>query len=313
MRILITGGSGYLGGRIASGSFDSCHIVRLGSRNPVPGPNCAAEIETSAMDVLDVDGVMDALKSVKSVIHLASMNARDCDADPVKALRVNTMGVLNTLMAAIASGVERFIYVSTVHVYGSTLSGEISEKTLPNPVHPYTISHRAAEDYVLAAHRTRRICGLVIRLANGFGAPRRIGADCWMLLVNDLCRQAVRNRKLVLHSSGLQQRNFVTISDVERAIRHLLVLPERECSDGLFNLGGEASISIWQMVQQIAGRCEAVLGFRPEIIRPEPNPGESHQSFSYNIEKLKKTGFYLLERFDDEIDKTLLFCKKVFE
>ena len=75
------------------------------------------------------------------------------------------------------------------------------------------------------------------------------------LLVNDLCRQAVQTGKLVMRSSGLQQRDFITLTDVGRAVRHLLELPPADCGDGLFNLGGDNSISVWDMVQRVSLRC----------------------------------------------------------
>jgi len=73
---------------------------------------------------------------------------------------------------------------------------------VPRPVHPYAITHHAAEDFVLAAHDEKRLMGYVIRLSNGFGAPAHAGVDRWTLLVNDLCRQAVQTRQLILRSAG---------------------------------------------------------------------------------------------------------------
>jgi len=311
--ILVTGGLGYLGGRIAVAIVGQTGCqVRLASRKPGPAPPWLPQAQTVAMDVLEPTSLAAALEGVQTVVHLAAMNENECVVNPEQALRVNTLGTLHLLQAAIRAGVERFIYFSTAHVYGAPLVGQITEQTLPRPVHPYAITHRAAEDYVLAAHDQRHITGLVVRLSNGFGAPTHANVDRWTLLANDLCRQAAQTRKLALRSSGLQQRDFITLHDVGRAVCHLLVLPRIACGDGLFNLGGGASMTVWAIAQRIAARCKATLGFAPAILRPEPSAAEAELELYYDSGKLKRTGFGLTGDIDLEIDATLQLCAQAF-
>ncbi len=312
-RILITGGFGYLGGRIAVAlTREPGLTVRLGSRKAKSAPEWLSEAETVAMDVLEPASLSAAMRDIQAVVHLAAMNENECLADPGKALLVNTFGTLNVLQAAMDTGVERFIYFSTAHVYGAPLVGHITETTLPRPIHPYAITHHAAEDFVLAAHHQEKITGTVLRLSNGFGAPTHPDVDRWTLLANDLCRQAAQTHKMVLRSNGLQQRDFIPLEDVGRAAGHLLGLSREECGDGLFNLGGGTSLSIWEMTQRIAARCKAVLGFTPEMIRPEPALGEQARSLRYNCEKLQGTGFRLKGVVEQELDNTLLLCSQTW-
>jgi len=252
------------------------------------------------------------LSGVSAVVHLAAMNEYECVTDPHKAVLVNTFGTFNVLQAAISLGVERFIYFSTAHVYGSPLVGNITEETLPKPLHPYAITHRAAEDFVLAAHAQKKITGLVVRLSNGFGAPTHPDINRWTLLVNDLCRQAVQTRKLVLRSSGLQQRDFITLEDVACGVNHLLQLSLKNCEDGLFNLGGNNSLTVWEMVQKISQQCEIRLGFLPNIERPAQSINEQIIKLNYNLHKIEKTGFYLKSKVNREINRTLEICDQVF-
>jgi UDP-glucose 4-epimerase len=252
------------------------------------------------------------MRNIDTVVHLAAMNENECMADPRKAALVNTLGTLNVLQAAIDAGVERFVYFSTAHVYGAPLAGLLTEATLPRPTHPYAITHHAAEDFVLAAHDDKKIIGIVVRLSNGFGAPTHPDVDRWTLLANDLCRQAVQTRKMVLRSAGLQQRDFITLEDVGRAVVHLLGLTREACGSGLFNLGGENSLSVWEMTQRIADRCKIVLGFRPEVVRPEPADGEQVRALRYDCEKLQRTGFRLKGIAEQELDDTLIFCSQAW-
>lgn len=314
-RVLITGGLGYLGGRIAcklagnSGIQLQVGTHRKGVAKPewLPGAS-----EIVYLDLMSEEQLAAACRGVEVVVHLAALNEIQSLAEPGKALTVNGLGTLNLLRAAVSAGAGRFIYFSTAHVYGAPLEGTITEHTLPRPVHPYAITHRTAEDFVLSAHDRRELTGLVIRLSNGFGVPACPDVDRWTLIANDLCRQAVMEGKLVLKSPGLQRRDFITLEDVGRAVEHLIYLPADRCEDGLFNLGGNLSLQIIEVAERIASRCQSVLGFLPPILRPEPGPGEISPLLTYSAEKLLATGFALEGDFNREIDATLRMCQKEF-
>lgn len=308
-RVLVTGGFGYLGGRIAVElARGASHTVFLGSRKARPAPAWLPQASTLAMDLSEPASLSAAMRNMDAVVHLAAMNEHQCVADPGGAVRVNTLGTLNVLRAALAAGVERFIYVSTAHVYGDPLTGHISEATLPRPAHPYAITHHAAEEFVLAAHDQNKLTGIVLRLSNGFGAPTHPDVDRWTLLVNDLCRQAVQTGKMALRSSGLQQRDFITLEDVGRAVGHLLGLARAQCGDGLFNLGSGTSSSVWEMTQRIAARCHATLGHLPDVLRPESATESPVASLQYDCAKLQRTGFRLQGALERELDATLRLC-----
>ena len=313
-KILITGGFGNVGGRLAQQFVsDASMSVRLGTRRQYPGPpEWLPDCEPVTMDLLSETSLDAACAGVQCVVHLAAMNDSESAADPEQALLVNTLGALKLLRAAERAGVERFIYFSTYHVYGAPLAGTITEETVPRPSHPYAITHRAAEDFVLAAHDRKALTGIVLRPSNGFGAPAHTDVDVWMLIVNSLCRNAVENGVLQLRSSGVHLRNFITLRDVGRAVMHLMNLPAAVCGDGLFNLGGESSLRIIDLAVLIAERCTAVLGFTPPIRRPDPIPGEESTPLDFRIDKLKRTGFDLTADFTAEIDATLRLCHNAF-
>lgn len=313
-RVLITGGFGYLGGRIAVELARSADWeVYLGSRSDrKEKPRWLVDAGISSFDILRPETLEAALKDVDAVIHLAAMNENRCVENPAQAVVVNTIGTLNVLNAALSAGIERFIYFSTAHVYGSPLVGYIDEKNIPRPTHPYAITHKAAEDFVLASHDQGKITGIVVRLSNGFGTPTHPNVDRWTLLANDLCRQAIQHQNLTLRSSGLQQRDFITLANVGRAVKHLINLPIELCEDGLFNVGGGTSMSVWQMAQLIASRCKEVLGFTPGISRPQPKASEESLKIQYDMSKIKNTGFFLTGTIEEELDNMLIFCRDSF-
>jgi UDP-glucose 4-epimerase len=214
--------------------------------------------------------------------------------------------------AARAESVAGIINFSTAHVYGAPLCGILTENTVPRPVHPYAIAHSLSENIVLAARNRGGPPGLILRVSNGFGAPTHRDIDRWSLLVNDLCRQAVTNRRLVLKSSGRQVRDFVTIGDIGAAVVFFLTQGTSAWEDGLFNLGGNNSLTILRMAESIAKRCNEVLGFEPEITVAEPPPGETCPDLVYSIDKLEKTGFRLTGDIESELDAELEFCQAEF-
>lgn len=311
-RILITGGFGYVGGRVAQAfaKLPDTHVV-LGTRRSQEKPSWlpSASVVVTCWD--EPERLRQACAGVDTVLHLAAMNEIEAARNPVGALEANGVATARLLEAAKAEKVERIIYLSTAHVYGAPLVGRIDETTCPRPIHPYATSHRAAEDIVLAAHDTGALNGIVARLSNGFGAPTHVAVDRWTLLVNDLCRQAGGTGRLTLRSAGLQRRDFVTLTDVGRAIAHLSELSRDAMGNGIFNIGGIWAPTVMEMALLVADRCEAVLGFRPEIRRPDPLPDEATQPLDYRIDKLLGTGFRLSGSREEEIDATLMMCRSI--
>ena len=312
MHILITGGFGFVGGRLAVHLAQAGHQIVLGSRNAISSPAWLPPAEVAPIEWDDGRALEQSCNGADVVIQAAGMNAQDCATDPVAALAFNGVATARLVAAASRAGVQRFIYLSTAHVYASPLVGKITEDTCPRNLHPYATSHLAGEHAVLSASQRGQIQGIVLRLSNAFGAPMHKDVNCWMLLANDLCRQAVCDRRLTLRSAGLQQRDFVKLHDVGRTFAHILDLPDERIGAAIFNVGGGRSMRVIDMAEMIQARCLAVLGFSPEIIRPESIQGETSPNLNYRIDKLLATGFSLEGDFHAEIDATLRLCNDVF-
>ena len=314
-KVLITG-LGYIGGRLALHLTKvpglSVAVTTLGESIPDSVRDVLGDISVIPMDLLkdDIEKLAKKIEGFDAIVHLATINENQSVENPAKAIAVNTVGTFNILQASVLSGIEKFIYFSTAHVYAAPLVGNISEKNLTRPTHPYAYTHRAAEDYVLATRDTSKLDAIVIRLSNSFGPPAFPEVDRWTLLSNDLCRQAVQNGKMVLRSSGLQERDFITLEDVCLATQHLLQLNREQTLDGLFNVGGEFPISVSNFTKMIQSRCSLVLGFVPEILKPvdQVDISDQRDRLKYDIEKLKSTGFNLKSNVNDELDSLLLFC-----
>jgi len=313
MSILITGGFGFIGGRLAVHLAQAGYQIVLGSRNDSSPPVWLSQAEVVQI-VWDDDRALErCCAGADVVIQAAGMNAQECSTDPVAALEFNGLATARLVAAASRAGVKKFIYLSTAHVYASPLVGTITEKTCPRNLHPYATSHLAGEHAVLSARQRGKIQGIVLRLSNAFGAPMHKDANCWMLLVNDLCRQAVQTRRLVLQTRGLQQRDFIDMTEVCRVAEHFSVGHSENNPTGVFNVGAGMSQSVIEMAQLIQLRCVQVLGFKPLLQCVQEGVNEQHPPLTYQSDNLAALGINSngLDN-TEEIDSLLRFCQTAF-
>ena len=314
VRILITGGLGYLGGRLAYHLLHHGHDVFVGTREKIKSvKEPLSDAVPVQMDWDNFISLESVTRGIDVVVHAAGMDARVCSVNPTKALKVNGLNTAMMVDAAMASGVKRFIYISTSHVYRSPMIGEIDENTSATNLHPYATSKVAGEKAVLYAKQMGQIEGIVLRLSNGSGHPVFPDTKCWHLILNDLCKQAVEKKGLILHSENSIERNFISMSNVCLGIEHFLQLSENYLDGSPFNLSSKKSHSLQQLAHLIAERSIAVLGYDLEISsKSQERKNKENRVLHLSIKKSEKTGLTLEQNLEQEIDNTLLFCKKHF-
>jgi UDP-glucose 4-epimerase len=309
-RVLVTGGYGYIGGRLVQAlSADAAFSVTIAGRlirPSLPG------VLTIAVDWHNSASLDAACRAQDAVVHLAAMNEPDCEKEPVLALRTNGLATLMLLQAAQSVGVRRFVYLSTAKVFGTNPTGTIDESSAARPVNHYAITHRLAEDYVLAARDSGQLQGIVLRLSNSLGAPADPSVNAWMLIANDFCRQAATTKRIALKSSGLAWRNFIAMADTVAAVRHALTMPFGLLSDGLFHLGGPESLRICDLALRIAGRADKIFDQSTKVERTSQETAEVPPMLDWRIDKFTSTGWRPIKPLDEEIDSTLKMCRNEF-
>lgn len=300
-----------MGGRLARHMHAFGHEVLLGSRRAIPSPDwlLGARVVETRWD--QPDALADACRDVDLLVHAAGMNAQDCSTDMVAALSFNGLATARLVAATRASTVKRIIYLSTAHVYSSPLQGWIDEDTCPRNLHPYATSHMAGENSVLGLSIGGPSDRVVLRLSNLFGAPVARDVNCWMLLVNDLCRQAVISKTMAVRSSGLQHRDFVPMN------AFLDTFEKHFCQDlgnglgGVFNLGTGTSLSVLEMATRVQQRCERVLGFKPALQTHAAAGAAQGKEPTLEYRSKYLTGSQQFP-MDTEIDSLLKFCSANF-
>jgi len=313
MRVLITGGNGFIGGRLADYMQKAGHNVLLGVRPNTFSNKSTTLFEKVTIDWLDEKSIEQSCNNIDQVIHAAGVNAKNSIEDPSSALWFNGVATSALVKAAVKKKVKQFIYCSTAHVYSSRLSGTITEETCPKNLHPYATTHLAGENAVLWANYKAEMKAFVFRISNAFGYPSHEGVNCWMLVVQDLCRQAIENQKMVLRSNGLEQRNFIPVTEVCRVIDFFSDPLSPGLLPGIYNLGSDRSRTLKEIAILIAQRCRDIFGFEPPIKILDKSTINSEMDLHFSTHKLNESGFVFSVDFNNEIDELLRYCQKVFK
>jgi UDP-glucose 4-epimerase len=308
--VLITGGLGYLGSRIAHSLLlmNKFKII-LGTRNnKIDLPKKLIGCQIVAIDLLDSINIKTNLLGVDTIIHLAAMNADDCKKDPSNALLVNGLGTLNLVQSAQDSSVKKIIYFSSAHVYGSPMLGNITEDIREKPSNYYSITHRIAEDFIIKAGKEGTLNTCVLRLTNAIGFPINKYSNCWMLVANDFAKQIVETKKIHINSSGTQLRDFIPITNVTSAVKLLL---KKSLNGEILNLGSGVSLSILDLAKLLSIRAKEILNIDTRITK-DGDKLNSKESFSFKIDKVLSMGYSPVCTLEDEIDNLLISVSKEF-
>ncbi len=308
-KILVTGARGLIGGRFLHQLSTNQDWQAIGlSRQQYTG-RIIPNISYQAIDWDDKTAINAVCQGVHTIVHLAGMGEPEAEEDPQLAMMQRSLLALRIVMAGKSAGISRFIYVSSSKVYGSNLKDNVTEDTSARPLSHYAITHHTAEDYVLSAHYKGEFDGIVFRLSNGVGAPSSPEVDCWELIANNFCKQAVETRFIKMTGTGNLMRNFISLSDVVGALCFALDASREQIQDGLFNLGSANNMRIVDLAAIIASRCNHLFGFEPKFLHAKPLVDEVCPDLRYNSKKLVNAGYDPQSDLTHEIDNLLMMCK----
>jgi UDP-glucose 4-epimerase len=309
--ILVTGGSGFLGGRLVSklSKYKSYSVVS-GSRKPQPGLAKAHNVGWSRLDLSDNASIERACKGVDVLIHLAGLDASTCAALPKTAFNINTIGTAKILEAAGKCGVSQFIYISTAHVYGENLRSLVNENSATINPSIYGSSHLAAEHVAFQASKKNMMNVTCLRLSNGFGVPAFPETNCWSLLINSFCKEAAETGKITIYSPIDFERNFVSVSHFESVVLRLINCEGRQQNFNVVNIGGRFSLSLSQLASKVSKSFSDTQGRK---IKVKYNSEDFvHQTSSLKYQSLVCQNFDIKPEkevtFDRELNSLINYC-----
>jgi UDP-glucose 4-epimerase len=304
--ILIIGGLGYLGSRIAATLKSTYHNVIVGASisNLVKIPKELCDCQIRRYDLSSIESCVDLLKGVDIVIHTSGLNSEDCFNSPRQALIVNGLYTSNLLQASKASFIEKYIYFSTAHVYSNNLEGDFNEMYCPKNLHPYATSHLNAESQILWFGQNSDTKVVIFRLSNCFGFEIVENSNCWNLFVNNICMQGVMKKEINVKSNPYIQRNFLPIIELCNII--IFFIEKKSSSNEIFNIGNLKSTSLEEITIFVKLRIESILNFTPVVNYSSPK-SEFKINLNYSILKLINAGYSFEDNFVNEIDNLIIY------
>ncbi len=218
MKILITGGAGFIGSHLVDRIVAMGDQVRVlddlstGKRENLARAGNAVEFVEG--DIQERGTVMRCMRGMDTVVHLAAIASVQASIDdPVRTHQVNFDWRLHLLEASLRAGVKRFMYACSAAVYGDTASIPVSEDAAPNPLSPYAVDKLTGEYYLLYYHRKYHLPATSLRFFNVYG-PRQDPSSPYSGVISIFVDRLQRNQPVTVFGDGAQTRDFVYVADL---------------------------------------------------------------------------------------------------
>lgn len=275
MRILVTGGAGFIGSHVAEAYLAAGHEVAVlddlstGATENLPA---AARFFRADIRGAEVAAILAAFRPEVINHHAAQMSVAVSAREPRRDAEVNVLGLLNLLEGAVAHRVRRVVFASTGGaMYGDQPILPAAETVPPEPVSPYGVAKLAGERYLHAFRRMHGLEGVALRYANVYGPRQNPHGEAGVVAI--LCRAAVAGCPFTINGDGEQTRDYVAVSDIVRANLLALTLPVGE-GLALLNLGTGREASVNDLVAHLRTLPGATC-----LVRHGPaKPGEQRRS-----------------------------------
>ena len=290
MKVLVTGGAGFIGSHVVDRLLADGHVPKIFDLVHTRYSSHDG-VETCVGDVADPLALAQAAQGCDAVIHLAAVaDVNDVLANPLRAASVNIIGTQHALEAARSAGVDRFVYASTVWVYGNGRSeASVDEETPPSPPsHPYTATKLAGEMLVHSYGDLYGVGTTTVRLGIPFGPRSRDAA-----VVAAFVHRASSRKALNVAGDGRQRRQFVYVADLASGIVATLAAP---ATGRVYNLVGEASTS----VLEIANTVRRLVADVP-IVHSAARAGDPYFSHVSGARAAAELGWRATTSFEDGV------------
>lgn len=273
MKVLVTGGAGFIGSHIAEYFAEEGHTVRIldnlatGYIKNIPQNK---NIEFIQGDICDFSLVEKAVSGIDYVFHEAALVSVPLSCErPAEAFRINTLGTLNVLKACVKANVNKFVTASSAAVYGNNPVLPKREDMYPEPASPYAISKLDGEYLARMFYENHGLRTTCLRYFNVYG-PRQDPRSPYAAVIPIFLDRAKAGKDLIIYGDGLQSRDFVHVKDVVRANVAAL-----EHGDGqVFNVAMGKSVTILELAENII----KLTGSSSKIVHAAPRAGDVKDS-----------------------------------
>ncbi len=299
MRILVTGGAGFIGSILTSELLNEGHKVTVldnltWGRQGLAGNLGKPGFKFVQGDVRDNKLISNLLEGQDVVVHLAALVGFGlCEQNKEQATDINVNGSKN--IDSYLTEHQLLIYASTGSLYGQAGGLSCTEKTTPNPPSHYATTKLEAENVF-----SKRKNSVILRFATAFGVSLRMRLD---LLVNQFVYEAVKQKTLVVYGKN-NARSIIHIHDIARSI--MFTVHNKEVMQGqTFNVSSEATFTKEQIAQHIKEQVDYDLQFA------ELNSDADKRNYQLSTKKIEALGFHTNVSLDQGIMELICAVKKL--
>lgn len=298
MKILITGGSGFIGSHLVEHYQGRADIVvldsfRSGHRRNLDGLTC----EVVEGSILDAGTVRRVMKGVDLVFHLAALVSVPESMTAIReTVDINVHGLLHVLEAAREAGVKKLCFASSAAVYGENPEQPKRETLCPDPRSPYAVTKLDGEYYCDLYAREGWLATAALRFFNVFG-PRQDPASAYAAAVPIFVQKARAGQPITIFGDGGQTRDFIYVKDIAGALAFLAERPELH---GVFNAGYGGTTTIRDLAEMIV----TLTGSSSKIVHEAPRAGDIRYSQA-DVSRLLATGWRPQFTLEEGLRQTL--------
>lgn len=286
MKILVTGGCGFIGSHLVDALVDLQHEVIViddcsADNEQFYFNNKAKYYETS---ICDYKNILNISKNCKFVFHLAAESRlQNAINNPTRAVDVNVNGTVNLLQAAKINNINGIVFSSTSSIYGLTKQFPITEENKENCLNAYASTKYCAELFFKNYFNLYGVKSCILRYFNVFGERAPVKGP-YALVTGIFLRQKNNNEPLTVVGDGLQERDFIYVKDVVSA--NIKCMDQWETTEALtkadvFNIGTGKTVKIIDLANKISSN----------IIHIEARKGEAKNNLSCYKKFLNTTGW----------------------
>jgi UDP-glucose 4-epimerase len=279
MKILVTGGAGFIGSNIVDRLLRDGHqviVVDDESSDAHENFHWNSKSENHKIDICNYEELKAVMKDVDIVFHLAAeARIQPAILNPIKAVKVNTLGTCNVLQAARENNVKRVVYSSTSSAYGRKNIPPLVETMTKDCLNPYSVSKTAGEELCSMYYKLYGLETVIFRYFNVYG-ERQPTRGQYAPVIGLFLKQKREGRKMTVVGDGLQRRDYTHVSDVVNANMLAAFSDNQEILGEIFNVGTGKNHSVLDLVNMIGGDFEYI----------PPRVGESRVTLA-NSNKIK--------------------------
>jgi nucleoside-diphosphate-sugar epimerase len=289
MRILVTGGAGFIGSHLVEALVKDGHRLRvLDDLSSGHRENLRAvedDIEILEGDCADLDTARRSVKGVEAVFHEGAVPsvARSVQ-DPVRSHRANATATLHMLVAARDASVRRFVYAGSSSVYGNTRELPKRESMTPRPLSPYAVGKLTGETYVRIFAELFGLESLTLRYFNVFG-PRQDPGSPYSGVISLFTTALLEGRTPIIYGTGNQSRDFTYVDNVVEANRLALIAPKLQGET--VNIATGRRVSLKQLLKHLAKE----IGRPAKAEHRDPRRGDVQHSLADIRQARKVIGY----------------------